>query len=59
MNSAEGPGTTAAKGAHGARLLCEQLVEVIASIRSQSPMMHGPAGDGVGDRPITSDVYKT
>ncbi|MEV5012600.1 hypothetical protein [Streptomyces sp. NPDC055692] len=58
MNSAEGPGTTAAKGAHGACLLREQLVEAIASIRSQSPM-HGPAGDGVGDRPITSDGYKT
>ncbi|WP_172633327.1 hypothetical protein [Streptomyces sp. 6-11-2] len=51
--------TDTTKGAHGACVLREQLVEVIASIRSQSPMMHSQAREGVGGRPITSAGYKT
>ncbi|MGW2894910.1 SpoIIE family protein phosphatase [Streptomyces sp. NPDC001212] len=45
---------TSAGAAHGVCLPREQLVEVMASIRSQSPTMRGPTQDGIGARPIKS-----
>ncbi|MCX4595868.1 hypothetical protein OG819_41305 [Streptomyces sp. NBC_01549] len=57
MNSTERPGAAATGGAPDVcQLLREQLVEMIASVRSHATMTHGLAFDGAGDRPATGQT---
>lgn len=53
-------GAAAAGRAPGAcQLLREQLVEVVSSLRSHVVVMHGPALDGAGDRPVTGALAES